>query len=429
MITSASIPVRFDCVVPTLQGALGSSRDVIVNMSISTNIKHDYKLLTVIGPKRPAMQSLIRALETSLASMSHFWVSRFSDSVKRDFRFSFENGGISRDQIGSSSPISAAVAETTNQSYKTEEAAFYYFYKILMNRQYSIGNEVADFITEFTSNFPPAVNTRENDDFDQSSPTTSDRHSVVSSKRFSVSDCETLVSVPQYPPRESSAKVIKMIEQIISQFDGNYLTLRNPSSALVDDLLPRLRPSIERFMYESCGKFLVAHYKHAFYDDDKKFSFKSISIRGGSSSSTHLCESCGVRRDFQFGFEKSISQLNELQHAFSSYHTPNSILQRLLSILVSIKTEVLNGTKGMKELDSMDDIAPIFLFLVVSASDLRTPNAIYHYLLDTMPQDQRMETEGRAVALLEGATRIVLSEWATKDDASGSASPNSSLID
>lgn len=425
IIYSGQYFVRFDCVVPTFQGALGTSRDVIVNMSIVTNVKHDYKLLTVIGPKRPAMQGLIRALETALASMSHFWVSRFSDSVKRDFRFSFENASASRDQVGSSSPISTAVAETTNQSYKTEEAAFYYFYKILMNRQYSIGNEVADFITEFTSNFPSAAPAGE-EDLDQSP--TSDRHSVVSSKRFSVSDSETCITVPEYSPRESSDKVLKMIERIIAQFDSNYLTLRNPSSALVDDLLPRLRPSIERFMYESCGKYLVVHYKQAYYDDDKKFVFKSISIRGASTSH-HLAESCGIRRDFQLGFDKSISQLNELQQAFDSCHTPNSLLQRLLSILVSIKTEVLNGTKGMKELDSMDDIAPVFLFLVVSASELRTPNAIYHYLLDTMPQDQRMETEGRAVALLEGATRIVLSEWATKDGGGGSDSPNSSLID
>ena len=413
-------PPRFDCVVPTLHGAVGSSRDVIVNMSISANVKHDYKLLTVIGPKRPAMQTLIRALETALSSMSHFWVSRFSDSVKRDFRFTFENGSMARDG-SSSSPISAAVAESTNQSYKTEEAAYYYFYKILMNRQYSIGNEVADFLSEFTLNFPAKVT--QEDDLDQSP--TSDRHSIVSSKRFSVSDGENPLSVPDWPPSTSSSKVINIIDQVVSQFDSNYLTLRNPSSALVDDLLPRLRPSIERFMFESTGKFLVTHYKTFYYDDDKKFVFKSFSIRGTGS---HLGESCGIRRDFQFSFEKSVSLINDLQHAFDSHHTPNSILQRLLSILVSIKTEVLTGTKGSRELDSMDDIAPIFLFLVVSAPALRTPNSIYHYLLDTMPQDQRMETEGRAVALLEGATRIVLSEWATSEE-QGSASPSSSLID
>jgi hypothetical protein len=393
-------------------------------MSISANVKHDYKLLTVIGPKRPAMQTLIRALETALSSMSHFWVSRFSDSVKRDFRITFENGTCMRDG-SSSSPISAAVAESTNQSYKTEEAAYYYFYKILMNRQYSIGNEVADFLSEFASNFPPKV--IQEDDLDQSP--TSDRHSIVSSKRLSVSDGESPLSIPDWPPSTSSSKVIKMIDQVVSQFDSNYLTLRNPSSALVDDLLPRLRPSIERFMFESIGKFLILHYKSQFYDDDKKFVFKSFSIRGSSSGEiSSLGVSCGIRRDFKFAFDKSISLINDLQHAFDSHNSPNSILQRLLSILVSIKTEVLTGTRGSKELDSMDDIAPIFLFLVVSASDLRTPNAIYHYLLDTMPQDQRMETEGRAVALLEGATRIVLSEWATNDN-DGSASPSSSLID
>jgi hypothetical protein len=105
--------------------------------------------------------------------------------------------------------------------------------------------------------------------------------------------------------------------------------------------------------------------------------------------------------------------MNDLQRAFdaSAIIIPNQLLQRLLSILVTVKTEVLTGTQGQKELESMDDIAPIFLFVLLSASEMKSPNALYHFLLDTMRVDQRMETEGRTVALLEGATRLVMNDW------------------
>jgi hypothetical protein len=61
----------------------------------------------------------------------------------------------------------------------------------------------------------------------------------------------------------------------------------------------------------------------------------------------------------------------------------------------------------------MDDIAPVFLFVLVSATGVKSPNALYNFLLDTMHSDQRMESEGRTVALLEGATRLVMNEWST----------------
>ena len=69
------------------------------------------------------------------------------------------------------------------------------------------------------------------------------------------------------------------------------------------------------------------------------------------------------------------------------------------------------GSQGQRELESMDDIAPIFLFVVLSASELASPNALYHFLLDTMREENRLETEGRIVALLEGATRLVMNDW------------------
>ena len=197
---------------------------------------------------------------------------------------------------------------------------------------------------------------------------------------------------------------------MVAHFDKSYLSLKNPATTLVNDLLPRLRPCVERFVFEAIGNALWLRYRTAFAGDDEAFAAKATNIRESHASA--LAEACGVRPQFSFSFAKSISLLNAMQRNFdtSSSIVPNVFLQALLSILISVKTEVLTGTRGQKELESMDDIAPIFFFVLISAECVTTPNAIYHLLLDTMRADQRMETEGRVVALLEGATRLVIDE-------------------
>ena len=387
-----------------------SSKDIVVNMTITANTKHDYKLLTVSGPKRPAMQSFMRSLEEGLSGMSHFWVSRFSDSVKRDFRISFQD-----EPAGSTSPVFHSIAETGNQSYKTEEAAYYYFYKILSNRGYSIGSELGKFISEFVSHFPIAAPPPPPMDTSPSNAS-EERASIHSfASRHSSSVDLAALTIPAWSPQETSRRVLAQIDLVVSQFDKNYLSLRNPSTTLVDDLLPRLRPAVERYVFEAVGRCVWAHYRQAYLEEDKSFHLKSLAIRGAHSD--NLAESCGIRPEFRFTYDRSVALMNDLQYAFDSLSAmvPNSLLQKLLSVLISVKREVLAGTQGAKELESMDDIAPIFLFALISGTELKSPNALYHFLLDTMPQDQRMETEGRTVALLEGATRLVMNDWPAGD--------------
>lgn len=375
-----------------------------MNLAITVNVKHDYKLLTVTGPKRPTMQSFLREFEHQLGSVSHFWVSRFSDTVKKDFRLSFY------DEAGSSSPVFQSMAEIGNQTFKSEEAAYYYFYKILSNKTYSLGGDLGRFIADFQSNFsvklPPASDLSPSDVSDERLSV----FSTTSLARDSAVDIH-LFEIPAWSAEESARKILRLIDDVVVKFDANYLTLRNPSSTLVDDLLPRLRPSVERYVFELIGRSLWVHYRKFYFEDDKSFSMKSIAIRGAHGDT--LSEACGVREEFRFRFDRSVALMNDLQRAFdaSAIIIPNQLLQRLLSILVTVKTEVLTGTQGQKELESMDDIAPIFLFVLLSASEMKSPNALYHFLLDTMRVDQRMETEGRTVALLEGATRLVMNDW------------------
>jgi hypothetical protein len=326
--------------------------DIAVNMSITTS-KHDYKVMTVVGPRKPGMQIFINSLERGLASTSHFWVSRLSDTVHRDFRFI---------QRGSSSPITSSISESSNQLYKTDEAAYYYFYKILTNSQYSIGADLAEFMTSQSAS-------------------------------------------PRSPPREQMLEIISKISSISTQLDSNFLTLRNPSSTLVDDLLPRVRPAVERYMFEALGSVVYMQYKSWFAEEDAKFSKIAKSLREGEKDK--LFEFCGIKSQHRLPFSKSINLLDQFALFFEST-LPNSSIQKILSLLISVKTEILVGSST--ELESMDEIAPIFLYLVVASEGLRTPTAIFHFLLDYMPIEERLESEGKTVGLLEGAVRIVIDQ-------------------
>ena len=60
----------------------------------------------------------------------------------------------------------------------------------------------------------------------------------------------------------------------------------------------------------------------------------------------------------------------------------------------------------------MDDLAPIFLYLLVKSE--KFPAVAYSsckFCLLSLSAEQRMQNEGRVVALLEGALRILLEEW------------------
>lgn len=402
-----------------------TSQDIVVTASIVVHEKHDYKLLTVIGPRRSTTQQFFRAVEVGLSSMSHYWVSQFSNSVKRDFRVS------SFDRNHNAAAVSSTF-ETGNQTYKTEVAAYYYFYKILSNQSYSVGIELSRFISEFNSHFVFPSSSKLHDFTPRSSVASLCADSSENS--LEVGSC----TLPAWSPKQSMSRVADQISKTISQFDTNYTSLRNPATALSDDLLPRLRPSVERYVFESVGESVWVHYRHFFSDLDKAFHVKANAIRLASDgSSVPLIESCSVRECMRFDFSKSTNLMNELQRIFDrEFNSPNLLLQKVLSILISIKTDVLQGSNGQRELESMDDIAPIFLYTTVSASELVSPNAIYNYLLDFMTSEQRMESEGRSVALLEGATRLIMNDWthttlqpATPQHATPQKAPNIALLD
>jgi len=85
-------------------------------------------------------------------------------------------------------------------------------------------------------------------------------------------------------------------------------------------------------------------------------------------------------------------------------------LEALLNAQVEMKACAFEASNGQAELDSMDDLLPLFVFLLLR-SNLRAPLACAGLLQDALTADQRLDREGRAVILLDAAARYVAEEW------------------
>lgn len=111
-------------------------------------------------------------------------------------------------------------------------------------------------------------------------------------------------------------------------------------------------------------------------------------------------------------YERASAALSQMEVAFHSVRsfTPRDAVEALLASQLEMKTCALEASAGQEELCSMDDIMPIFVFVLLRSS-LGHPFACARFAGDALSQDDRMDTEGRAVVLLESAARHVAYDW------------------
>lgn len=91
--------------------------------------------------------------------------------------------------------------------------------------------------------------------------------------------------------------------------------------------------------------------------------------------------------------------------------TPGEAMQALELAQLEMKTGVMEVSRGKAELVSMDDIMPLFVYVLLR-SGMRRPLACAAFIRDSLTPDQRTENEGRTVMLLEcGAHHVVEFDW------------------
>jgi len=107
-------------------------------------------------------------------------------------------------------------------------------------------------------------------------------------------------------------------------------------------------------------------------------------------------------------YMRAAASLSKVEASLGSARgcAPREALEALESAQLEMKTDALEASDGRAELISMDDIMPIFVFVLIRSS-LRRPFACARLLRDSLTPDERLEGEGRAVLLLESAATIV----------------------
>lgn len=114
-------------------------------------------------------------------------------------------------------------------------------------------------------------------------------------------------------------------------------------------------------------------------------------------------------------YERAAAALSQLENALASGcgRTPGELVKALSLAQFEMRTGALEASFGQVELSSMDDVMPLFIFVLLR-STLRRPLACARLLEDSLSRDQKLQEEGRAVLLLESAARYVAFDWDIK---------------
>lgn len=94
--------------------------------------------------------------------------------------------------------------------------------------------------------------------------------------------------------------------------------------------------------------------------------------------------------------------------------TPIEKLNCLLMSVASLKTAVVEFWRGKEELDAMDDLLPVVIFILMQSS-VKTPAAQIAFLQDYVGRASRYENEARLLINFEVSVKYVALEWPTAD--------------
>lgn len=201
-----------------------------------------------------------------------------------------------------------------------------------------------------------------------------------------------------------------------------------------------LRPAVERCIFKHVGAPMWALYERRHSAEDAQFLAKvealakvpdaqllqALDIRPefrGPSNQEDLSTAAGTEDagytdsspTASLGggvYERAAAALSQMEASVGEKSScmPRDALEVLALSQLEMKTCALEASGGQAELQSMDDVMPLFVFVLVR-SPLRRPLAFSRYMTDSLTQDERLESEGRAVLLLESAARHVAFDW------------------
>jgi hypothetical protein len=120
----------------------------------------------------------------------------------------------------------------------------------------------------------------------------------------------------------------------------------------------------------------------------------------------------------QHPYRQAVQALQHVEAVLRGRHghnsTPREALEALAMAQLEMKTCAFEASGGQSECCAMDDMLPLFIFVLVR-SGVRHPLACARLLQDGLTQDEQAGGDGIATLLLESAARYVAEEWDIQD--------------
>ena len=266
--------------------------------------------------------------------------------------------------------------EDSSLTIKNESASYYQFHKILSSEAYSLGKTIANFVTTFLSQHR---NPR-----------------------------DSAASLPVPVTHIQMENVKTLIEDTVTALFSHF----NFGKSNTEKIMQFCRPAVEKFVFTRLYPTLFGMYQEQNKETDEGFARKQRDLRRLSPVdllTTLEVRDMQIKEKYRLGakpYSESIAIISKLQDLIS----PMEKLNCLLMSVASLKTAVVDFWRGKEELEAMDDLLPILIYMLVSSTIVH-PAAQIHMLQDYVGRSSRYENEARLLINFEVSIKYVAFEW------------------
>lgn len=144
------------------------------------------------------------------------------------------------------------------------------------------------------------------------------------------------------------------------------LEYHNIKSVSTNKLYQHYKPLVEKYLFSRLMQDILRNYQLKYGDLIRDFREKQRQLN--ELDRAMVMEKIGVKAKFQLGAQSYVHS-TECLNKITTQATPLDKLNCLLEAMTSMKTSVLEHSKGKLELLTMDDQLPVVIFIVSQVTD------------------------------------------------------------
>jgi hypothetical protein len=246
-------------------------------------------------------------------------------------------------------------------------------YKLLSEKNYSLGKTMSDFIENFKKDYSNINNISENID-----------------------------------TNEIMKKIVKVTEDCVSTFNSSYNIGNETNYSNLTN--SNFRKSTEEFLWNKIYFIVFEIYKKKFKEQNIKFLKKQKDINN-TFTIDKIFEHLDIKQKFRgedkIPFKITIELINKIEYE----QVPKKKFETLTESALELRNSILDYTKGKTELESMDDELPLCMYLVTQikvSNFLAELNLVQDYIQYSL-RDKMIQN--KVVTNLISSALYIMESW------------------